>query len=67
MLEISATTASAAVGAYGGALAGEMIGGDIAVAKFGAFAEPLGQGIGRQVGRIVGGAVGATAIRCSSR
>ena len=66
-LELCATTASAAVGAYGGSIAGEMIGGDLAVAHLGSFAEPVGQGIGRHLGTLVGGAVGAAAIRCSSR
>ena len=53
-------------GAGGGALAGELIGGDVVVSHLGPIAEPFGQGLCRNLGRVVGGAVGAVATRCLS-
>ena len=74
--ELAVTAMVMTAGAYGGAIAGEMLGGDLAVTHLGPFAEPLGQGLGRNIGRIVGGAAsaatigaaaGAASIRCPSR
>ena len=65
--EAAVSTSMVAAGLIGGAIAGEMAGGDLAVASLGPIAEPLGQALGRNVGRILGGATAATAIRCSSR
>ena len=65
--DVAVTTACAVKGAYGGALAGEMLGGDLALQHLGPIAEPFGQGVGRNIGRILGGAAGAAVIRCPSR
>ena len=65
--EIAVTAVCAVADAYGGASAGEMLGGDLAVTHLGPFVEPLGQGIGRNIGRVVDDAAGATAIPCPSR
>ena len=64
-MELAVTSLTAAAGAIGGASAGELLGGDLAVSNIVPIAEPLGQAVGRNVGRIIGGAVGAFAIRCS--
>ena len=64
---VAVTTACAAASAYVCALAGEMLGGDLAVQRLGLIADPFGQGIGRNLGRTIGGAAGAAAIRCPSR
>ena len=65
--EMAVTAVCATAGAIGGAAAGELIGGDLAVNNLGTFAQPLGQSVGRNIGRIMGGAIGASAIRCPSR
>ena len=65
-MKIAVTSLTADAGAIGGASAGELLGGDLAVSNIGPIAEPLGQAVGRNIGRIVGGAVGAAAIRYPS-
>ena len=62
-----ASSAIVAAGAIGGASAGEIFGGDLALSSLGPIAQPLGQDLGRSLGRVIGGAVGATAVRCASR
>ena len=72
--DVAVTSICAAAGAIGGASAGEVLGGDLAISAIGPIAEPLGQAVGRNVGRVVGGTLGAivppalaTSIRCPSR
>ena len=49
------TTICAAAGAVGGASAGEIIGGDLALNSIGPMALPFGQAAGRSIGSSIGG------------
>ena len=60
------TTVCATAGAVGGASAGELFGGDLAISAIGPIAQPLGEAAGRNIGRLIGGALGASVI-CATR